>query len=182
LHTDNGFATRAAMEAAHRPIVDLAVAALAGRRGQVVDLGCGNGVLVRRVCAAALGLVPVGIDADPERIAHARELAPSHSADFVVGDLCDADRLLPGARFALALLQPGRLLEVDGAAAKRLRAWLRRRCPTVVLYAYPDTLAAHGGLAALARRAGFTRLSQTIEGVGLAVWTRETLAVKAGEA
>ena len=47
--TDNGFDSIAAMEDAHRPIVTAAVAALAGRGGDVVDLGCGNGALLDKI-------------------------------------------------------------------------------------------------------------------------------------
>lgn len=63
------------------------------RRGRIVDLGCGSGVLAREL--TAFGHTVVGIDASREMLAIAREQAPA--AEFVQGDLhaaplgdCDA--------------------------------------------------------------------------------------------
>ena len=56
--TDNGFDSIAAMEDAHRPIVTAAVAALAGRRGDVVDLGCGNGALLDKIAGGHMESCP----------------------------------------------------------------------------------------------------------------------------
>ena len=79
------------MDDAHRPVVDARGPALAGRGGRVVDFGCGNGALLKKLAAAAPGVTPFGIDSDPARIKHARLLQPDFRSNFVVGDILDAD-------------------------------------------------------------------------------------------
>jgi SAM-dependent methyltransferase len=155
--TDNGFSSLGAMHESHRPLVEAGVAALGQGGGNVLDLGCGNGALLERLAAAAPGVVPFGVDVDPERIEHARQLHPGHGGNFVSGGMFDDDRLwVEGRRYALALLMPGRLLETDEARAMVLRHRLRDSCDRVLVYAYGDWLTRFGDLASLAGQAGLT--------------------------
>lgn len=155
--TDNGFSSVGAMHDAHRPIVEAAVAALGQDGGNVIDLGCGNGALLERLASVAAGVVPFGVEVDPLRIEHARQLHGGHSDNFVSGDMFDSHELwVEGRRYALAILMPGRLLESDERRAAALRERLRESCDKVLVYAYGDWLTRAGDLASLAREAGFT--------------------------
>ncbi|MGH7346434.1 MAG: hypothetical protein ACREK4_16070 [Candidatus Rokuibacteriota bacterium] len=163
--SDNGFSSRAAMDRAHQPIVELATAVLSGRPGEVLDLGCGNAALMKKIAAAVPGVVPFGIDTDPERVARARELLPEFAANFAVGDLFDTDELWPdGRRYSLILLMPGRLLEVGPERAARLRARLEAHGERVLMYAYGEWLTRYRNLHGLIRKAGFAPLSAGIDG------------------
>ena len=62
-------------------------------------------------------------------------------------------------RFSLVMLMPGRLLEVDEAAAARLREWLRGHFEQLLVYAYGEWLTRHNDLAGLAARAGLSVVS-----------------------
>lgn len=125
----------------------------------VLDLGCGNGALLKKLLEAKRSFVPFGIDSQADRIAHARELLPAFAENFAAGDLFDAQWAWPeGRRYALALLMPGRLLEVAPARAAALRARLKDRCDRILIYAYGDWLTRHGNLAGLAAAAGLTLL------------------------
>lgn len=160
LAADNGFASTAAMAAAHAPIIDVASAALAGNGGRVVDLGCGNGALLATLVEADPKVEPFGVEVDPERLAHAEVLHPDATDGFVCGDLFDAPALWPnGSRFDLALVMPGRLLEVDPARAEALRDWLRQHCAQIIVYGYGDWLNRYDGLTTLAANAGFEVLA-----------------------
>lgn len=123
--TDNGFASEAAMTAAHRPILELAGEHLAGRSGAVLDLGCGNGALLEALCAGNSTLVPLGVDADPQKIAHARVLQPGFMDGFFAGDIFEPEAPWMHRRADLIIVMLGRLLEVDAGRAERLREWLR---------------------------------------------------------
>jgi hypothetical protein len=75
--------------------------------------------------------------------------------------------LEPRARpFDVALLMPGRLLEMDCETAARVRSRLPRLARRLVLYAYGDVLTRHGGLRRLALAAGFDLLGELSEGPG----------------
>jgi hypothetical protein len=150
------------------------VAALGQGGGNVVDLGCGNGALLERLAAAAPGVVPFGVDVDPERIEHARQLHPVHGANFVSGDMFDEDELwVDGRRYALALLMPGRLLETDEQRAGVLRDRIRRTCDQVLVYAYGDWLTRAGNLGNLARDAGLTVVRLREQQVAFVVMERD---------
>jgi len=158
--TDNGFSSRAAMDRAHQPIAELAAAVLSGNAGNVLDLGCGNGALLRRIVDTNPGVVPFGIDIDGSRIAHAREVLPEFGANFVIGDLLDSDALwLDGRRYALVIVMPGRLVGAGPQRAAALRRKLETKCDHLLVYAYGDWLTRHQDLRGLARKVGLSLLS-----------------------
>lgn len=154
-HEDNRFASRERMEFVHAPIVAAAVDALAGAGGNVLDLGCGNAALLRRIHQAAPGIVPFGVERVADSVAHARALLPGFASNLLEGDLFEAETLWdPELRFSLALLSPRRLLEVRPEQASRLREWLRLRCDALLVYAYGTGLTEFGDLAGFAHQAG----------------------------
>jgi SAM-dependent methyltransferase len=166
--TDNGFPSVDAMDSAHAPIVALAVATLGTAGGSVLDLGCGNGALLAKVHHATTGVIPVGIDHDPERIAHACVLLPQFADNFRVGDMAESEMpWVDGRRYALALLMPGRLIEAGRERAVSLRARLQTACDRILLYAYGEWLTRYGSLRALADAAGL-RLVRDEGTVGVA--------------
>jgi SAM-dependent methyltransferase len=135
-HRDNGFSTRHGMDRAHDPLVSVAREVLDDGARAVLDLGCGNGVLLSKIVAGE-ALVPYGVDFSASSIAHARELQPAFGPNFAHGDLFDTAMWADARRYALALLMIGRLLEVPGPKAQHVVAALRTRCDNIVLYVYP---------------------------------------------
>jgi hypothetical protein len=151
--SDNGFSARAAMDEAHRPIVELAASAL-GTTGTVIDLGCGNGALLRKIAEARPGVVPFGLDTDETKLEHARLLQPAFGANFVAGNMFERVPLDADTVYSLVILMPGRLLEVDESSSRRLREWLRGHFHRLLVYGYGDWLTRYEGLEGLAARAG----------------------------
>lgn len=145
LWTDNGFSSPGPMLAAHGAIV----AALEGqvRPDQtVVDLGAGNGLLLRRL-EGCLAIRPVGVELSPE--VSTRRVC---GGEWFEGNLADVpwDDTHPD----VVLLMPGRLLELSPEKADAVRAACHR-VPRVLVYAYSDNLGPDG-LAGLAARAGLS--------------------------
>jgi Methyltransferase domain len=151
-HRDNGFSSRHGMDRAHELLAATAHSAIDGRAGTVLDLGCGNGVLLSKIVAGREGLVPYGIDRDETSIAHARELQPQFAGNFVRCDLFDAAVWNNDHHYALALLMIGRLHEVERPKADRLLDTVRSRCDALLLYVYPGY--SDDPLAELARQLG----------------------------
>lgn len=120
--TDNGFASAAAQERAH----SLLERALGGfRPARVLDLGCGNGRLARRL-AGPEGHA-AGIERDPARAERAGRILNR----VTVGDL-RRDWYEDG--WDLVVLAAARLQE--GPVPPAFREWLRGRF--VLVYAYRD--------------------------------------------
>ena len=66
---------------------------LIDRDGKVVDLGCGNGLMLKHlVTRSRYKLIPCGVDFLEESIRQAREVVlPEYGDNFVVGNVADVD-------------------------------------------------------------------------------------------
>jgi SAM-dependent methyltransferase len=137
-HVDNGFTSLHAMVAQHGPLVDVARDCLASVSGHVLDLGCGNGALLGKMCKDREDLVPCGVDLNAVAIEHAQVLFPEFADNFEQRDIFDPLVWSGPRRYALALLMAGRLKEVSASKASALLACLVSRCDRVLLYVYPS--------------------------------------------
>jgi hypothetical protein len=167
---DNGFQSVFAMDREHLPIVDQASAALQKRGGDVLDLGCGNGALLKKIRERMRDVVPFGIDCEDVRVEHACTLHSDCPENFISGNMFEEGSIWAKEDgYRLIMLMPGRLLEAETARATRLRARLRRHGDLLLVYAYGEWLTRHGSLAELARRAGLRMLKPDNDAkVGLA--------------
>jgi hypothetical protein len=148
------------MQRAHEPIAELATAVLAGRSGTVLDLGSGNGALLEGICEGNDGIIPFGVDADADKIAHACELLPHYSDNFFVDDIFDIDEIWRNGRcYSVVVLMPGRLVEVSRARADSLRRRIKTHSSSLIVHAYGDWLTKYGDLNGLANKAGLRLLS-----------------------
>ncbi|MHC4695696.1 MAG: class I SAM-dependent methyltransferase [Planctomycetota bacterium] len=159
--SDNGFRATFVMDRAHRPIVELAKAVLDGRGGNVLDLGCGNGALLKKIHEADPDTVPFGIEAQSDRYEHIRLLLPQFAENFTLGNIFKSDDIWPdGRRYALVLLFPGRLLEAEAEPAEQLRQRIRRHCDHLLVNVYEDDwVTRYGSLKGLASKAGLQLLN-----------------------
>lgn len=117
----NGFASIAAMEHAHRFILE----ALPSLTGGVLDLGCGNGRLLREIQRKYPETTVHGVEANPE-------LAQADPC-IVAADLFGWQW---GGDYQCVLLAMQRLLEVNRGAASALLARIRQHTSMLLLYSY----------------------------------------------
>lgn len=82
LWKDNGFATLAAQDAAHGMVMQALGAA--PPRGLVVDFGCGNGTLLRKI-AQQFGCATRGVEVDPDRAARGN----AAGTEVIVSDIAE---------------------------------------------------------------------------------------------
>lgn len=161
---DNGFSSRLSMDNAHEPVLEQIQATLGKRSASVLDLGCGNGALLKKLCAANPQITPFGIDSDAERIAHAGLLLPEFAANFYAGSMfAEGDIWQEGRFYDLILLMPGRLLEVTPEQAETLKQRIREHTDQLVVYAYGDWIKRFGNLQGLVAAAGLQNLAQCLE-------------------
>jgi SAM-dependent methyltransferase len=125
------------MEELHRPIVDLARGILRGSKGNILDLGCGNGALLAKICEGSPGIIPHGVDRNAFALEHVGILLPEYSANFKQANLFDWESWSSEKRYALTLLMVGRLLEVDRPVAHLLIKRLREQSDAILVYLYP---------------------------------------------
>lgn len=154
-HTDNGFTSYHAMHALHRPLIALARDELTNVTGHIIDLGCGNGALLEKICRARDRLTPHGIDVNRQAIEHAREILPRSTENLVYGDFFATDMWAAADRpYAMAILMIGRLLEVPRADAQRLLDVLDEKAERLLVYMYPGY--SDDDFASLVTRLGLT--------------------------
>jgi len=148
------------------------------RPGAVMELGCGNGLLLRYLAdhSRAPMIVPMGMESKPECISTARQrVFPSHAENFQQGDLLHLRQ--PPMALDLLITNPlyadegyrqqdekGRIrgLRLDGSIQSAVARWISWLAPggRLVLFCYPGQMAEiapqHDGLrTALSRVADF---------------------------
>jgi Methyltransferase domain len=150
--SDNSFVSRELMDVFHRPIIELAQQLLGESGGAVLDLGCGNGALLRTIHQAVPHSVAYGVECNADRVAHAHTLMPEFANHIHCGNLLGEIESLwaPNRQFKVAILMPGHLLSVPVARVERLKRRLVKQCQHVILYCYQDWLLRHGSLKQLA--------------------------------
>ncbi len=150
-YADNGFSSRQGMDLFHEPILKLAAETLRQATGNVLDLGCGNGVLVNKICQPNGDLIPWGVDISSANIAHAQLLTPRFLDNFVVSDIFDdCGAWWEDREFQLVLLSLVRLTEVPGERVEKLLRLIREHAKKLLVYVYDGD----GSLEELTRKTG----------------------------
>lgn len=152
---DNGFATEAAMRAAHAVVFE-AIRGSGFAGGLVWDLGAGDGSLLEAIRREWPSSRCCGVEADPGRVE--RGLQRHRQVHLYRGLIEEDVRRRPG--IDLVLLMPGRLLEMAPERAAEVRAMLAGPS-RLLLYSY------NGRLEEMAAAAGFT-IDAIISGPGAA--------------
>jgi SAM-dependent methyltransferase len=157
---DNGFVTRYVMDRSQAPLVErvkelLAEQPVQAGRARVLELGCRNGALLRKICTLSPVLTLKGIDRDPEKIAHAILLHPNAPpGTFTVADPFGApNRDLDEDTF-LTILMLGRLVEIPVAVARAVCNIVCRSTRHLLVYAYDDYVRQIGSLSEMAGQIG----------------------------
>jgi SAM-dependent methyltransferase len=164
-YLDNGFKDLEAMERYHRPIVDAAIKMLGERPGRIVDFGCGNGMLLKKIFDRNNQVIPYGIEIEAPQLEHSFELMPDFAQNFFVGDMFDAPKIFSDIQFELAILMPGRLLETEIQKVNDFKVWLKDHSRQILTYAYGDWFNKYGGVGNLLLKAGLRQLEGDNDGV-----------------
>lgn len=146
--TDNGFGSMAAMDRAHETVLKV----VPKEARHAIDLGCGDGRLLYRFSSTRGAGVRRGVELDRGRQERGVTRWKGEGGVVLrVGPIQDLTLWLDSTA-DVVFLMPGRLLEMEPEDAAKVRTALRDI--RLVVYAYGDWLTKHGGLAALAEKAG----------------------------
>jgi hypothetical protein len=138
---DNGFSSAAGMAASHRIMIDAAVSLLRGHTGKIVDLGCGNGVLVAAIANRLPGVIPCGVECMFDRANRGRAMLERAGGRLFLGDIFSQEQpWFDHEPYLLTILMIGRLLEVGVRRRRALIADIERHSNLLLLYTYGDSL------------------------------------------
>lgn len=140
LAKENGFNSIESMKKAHKPILELSCDVLSKEGGNVLDLGCGNGYLLKTLREHCPNIIPYGIEQNLSVVAHAKTLQPEFLNNFFQGNLFNASEILPNDQnFELIIIMPGRFLELNDENKKtELLDWLNISSKKILAYVYKD--------------------------------------------
>ncbi len=157
---DNGFSSRYAMDMSHQPILNFACSYLSQASGKILDLGCGNGALLRKIWLKHQAVIPCGVDVIPEKIAHAKLLLPEYKDNFAIANIFDIESFwASNEEYDLVILMLGRLIEVAPIQGNQLLNRLKTQTSQVLVYAYDDYIREHESLEEMAKQVGVELLN-----------------------
>ena len=132
LWTDNGFSDPSAMREAHNVILRSLIEKLP-LKARVMDLGCGNGLLLRNLTRERPDVIIGGIDSNVNSVAH----CPMLLGKWIHGTI--ESGAWANWNPTAVLINPIRLLEMNYADAEMTRMRLRHpNIREIFVYAYPD--------------------------------------------
>ena len=140
---ENGFHYKEAMDHFHQVILDAIGDMKYIPGGNILDLGCGNGVLLGRTIGDRTDLLPHGVEMDRQRCMSAATTI--HWGVFTMGDIFDLTTWKENA-YSLVLLMPGRLLETTKAKALAFRKQLYEKTDLLLINLTCDWTQQYGSI------------------------------------
>lgn len=135
LWEDNGFSSEAGMNACHSGILETLSTF---KVGSILDLGSGNGLLLKRIKEQGDLIDTYGIEIEEDRYNRGLEVHPE--GIFRKGTIFDFGNYTENY-YNYILLMPGRLTEVDQETKNIYIKFLKERTDNFVFYLYGDWIA-----------------------------------------
>jgi hypothetical protein len=167
---ENGFSNKTAMDHFHQVILDAIGDMKYIPAGNVLDLGCGNGILLGRVVGDRPDLLPHGVEMDRQRCMSAATTI--HWGMFTMGSIFDLSTWKEPA-YSLVLLMPGRLLETTRATAEQVRKQLYDKTDLLLINLTCDWTQQYGSIDNIMKVTG---LDQEWEPAGKLIHRQDDMA------
>jgi hypothetical protein len=129
---DNGFGGEKSMNACHQQILEVLSSF---KVGSIIDLGSGNGLLLKRISERGDMIDTFGIEMDEGR--YFRGLSVHPDGIFRKGNMFDYGNYTENY-YNMVLLMPGRLLEMPENERNTYIQFLKDRTDNILLYIYGD--------------------------------------------
>jgi len=133
-YEDNGFHSFTDMLEFHKPILSLLRNV---KYEHIVDVGCGNGVLLHSALRSQNDTQVYGCDTEQDRIDHAR-LLHNDNADFQVMDFKEYCELMKDTVFDVGICGIMRFVEEGTSVSAKavLQQFIKNNCKQIIFYAY----------------------------------------------
>lgn len=159
---ENGFNSIDAMDSYHSPIIKFLKEIIKEKDWKILDLGSGNGFLLKKIKETNPNIIPYGIELNYEVAESAKILQPEFKDNFYTGNLIDAPKILSkNLIFELIIIMPGRLLEIkDEVKKKEFLNWMNGSSKNILAYAYGDWIEKYGSLKNILDLVGFDMIEE----------------------
>lgn len=127
---ENGFNNKDAMDHFHQVILDAIGNMKYIPAGDVLDLGCGNGILLGRIVGDRIDLIPHGVEINRQRCMSAATTI--HWGVFTMGSIYDLTTWNQPA-YSMIALMPGRLLETTNTDSAEVRKQLYEKTDLLLI-------------------------------------------------
>ena len=137
-YSDNGFDSIKSMDSFHKPIIKLVISTLKGKKANIIDFGCGNGALLKKIYDLNHNVVPFGIEIDKNRLKHVKILFPDFTDNFFTGNIFEIDKPWTNkVKYDLAILMPGRFTEYSNEYRKnKFKEKIKKHTDKLLVYYY----------------------------------------------
>jgi hypothetical protein len=141
---DNGFSSAAAMHAAHMPIVRAAQLELLRQSSasadelRVIDIGAGNGALLRKLCELIPNLLGDGVEISHNKIVRASVSLHHDRVTLHRGDVLADVPGFPARRYGLAIVPIWALPDMASFEPSHFMSRVLGSAMRTLVYAYPD--------------------------------------------
>lgn len=109
--TDNGFTNKKAMEEAHTELIETLQENLTESPKSILDLGCGNGLLLKKISEKYEKAMLFGVEIDKQRLKGLDHLLKKTSIKLINGDVTDETLECYNRTYELTIVMAGRILE-----------------------------------------------------------------------
>ena len=169
---DNGFSTPESMEEAHSVLLDVLRASWDPPHGKarVLDLGCGNGILLEKIAGiykmdttidlswtnkdATTEILPCGVECERSRF-EALYKRLGNRGEVAFGPISNWTDLWPEDHYSLVVLMPRRIDEL-GENGPEVAERIRAVASSILLYGYDVDILEADGLEKLSQSVGLT--------------------------
>lgn len=135
LWEDNGFTSKDAMRKSHEPIIDI----IDGEYESIIDLGCGNGVLLEQLRMKTNAQLISGVEINSNVVERGKERFPN--IRFFDSDIFEFEF---DKEYELSIFMPGRLTEIPPDIRDKFLIRLLNNSKFFVFYIYGDWVEKYG--------------------------------------
>ena len=138
--SDNGFRAYHLMQECHAPILQAlknALPLISSNQVNLIDLGCGNGALLRRIVSIFPQVYAFGIDRDHEKVYRAISHVRHERVHLSCGNIEEFPSIFPKISFQIVLVMVAKLF-VSNWENRPLRVAIAESGASTLCYSYDD--------------------------------------------